>query len=201
MPGKAVMSSRQAAELDHAMERNGWTASTVKLLSTGDNLTQILPFLEGRARIIDIRDLIDPVIQVDRSIKPTYPDWVGKVMDVELESTGPAEYDLDTDVIVWPHDQQESDEPTGQTIYNYLKKSGLLVSCLSLRDAEEIQKKGVDVFRELFGSDTLYFWKSVVKQRNSQALWVPGLSLADEVILDWRKIDDKWHVDDLAARF
>jgi len=37
------MSSRQAAELDYAFERNGWTASDVKKLSAGDTLAQLLP--------------------------------------------------------------------------------------------------------------------------------------------------------------
>ena len=31
-----IMSARQAAELDHALERNGWTPAEVKKLSQGD---------------------------------------------------------------------------------------------------------------------------------------------------------------------
>src|SRR5579872_4136144 len=36
-----VMSSRQAAELDYAFERNGWDASEVKSLSSGKNLALV----------------------------------------------------------------------------------------------------------------------------------------------------------------
>ena len=47
-----VMFARQAAELDHAFERNGWTPNDVKWLSTGDNLAQILYVRQGVAEII-----------------------------------------------------------------------------------------------------------------------------------------------------
>lgn len=36
---------------------------------------------------------LDPTIHVDRSIRPTYPDWVKIVMHPDLESTGPVEFD------------------------------------------------------------------------------------------------------------
>lgn len=54
-----VMSARQAAELDHAFERNGWTPADVKLLSGGDMLIQILPVLRGRVNIIVGKHIVD----------------------------------------------------------------------------------------------------------------------------------------------
>ncbi len=47
MSDKFVMSSRQAAELDHALERNGWTPADVKSLSEGNILTHVKKFLAG----------------------------------------------------------------------------------------------------------------------------------------------------------
>lgn len=47
----SIMTSRQAAELDHAMERNGFTADMVKKLSEGETLGKVLDVLEGRAKI------------------------------------------------------------------------------------------------------------------------------------------------------
>jgi hypothetical protein len=41
----AIMTSRQAAELDHAFERNGWTSGMVKGLSQGDSLTRVREYL------------------------------------------------------------------------------------------------------------------------------------------------------------
>lgn len=48
----SIMTSRQAAELDHALERNGWTAEDVKKLSEGERLRLVLDYLHGRARIV-----------------------------------------------------------------------------------------------------------------------------------------------------
>jgi len=44
----AIMTSRQAAELNHAFERNGWTAEDVKELSKGNTLAKILRDLRGQ---------------------------------------------------------------------------------------------------------------------------------------------------------
>ncbi len=47
-----VMSARQAAELDFALERNGFTPADVKLLSSGSTLASVLLVLQGQAMII-----------------------------------------------------------------------------------------------------------------------------------------------------
>lgn len=54
-----VMSSRQAAELDHAFERNGWSSQEVKLLSSGDLLTSIRQVILGHAAITGVEHIID----------------------------------------------------------------------------------------------------------------------------------------------
>jgi len=53
------MSSRQAAELDHAFERNGWTPQEVKLLSSGDLLANIRQVVLGRAFVTMVSHIID----------------------------------------------------------------------------------------------------------------------------------------------
>ena len=47
MGDTSVMSARQSAELDHAFERNGYTAADVKVLSTGYILKSVLPIVRG----------------------------------------------------------------------------------------------------------------------------------------------------------
>ena len=47
-----IMSSRQSAELDHAFERNGWTADDVKKASGGDLLAKLLLVVRGRAEVV-----------------------------------------------------------------------------------------------------------------------------------------------------
>ncbi|MFN3188194.1 MAG: hypothetical protein ACK42D_01445 [Candidatus Paceibacteria bacterium] len=53
------MSARQAAELDHAFERNGWTPAEVKKLSQGNTLAQVRRVLLGHAEIIVPEYIID----------------------------------------------------------------------------------------------------------------------------------------------
>jgi hypothetical protein len=55
----AVMTSRQAAELDHAFERNGYTAENVKKLSEGNILGDFLAVLLGHAEIKSIEHFIN----------------------------------------------------------------------------------------------------------------------------------------------
>lgn len=55
----AIMTSRQAAELDHAFERNGWSAGDVKRLSEGDTLAWVLGVLRGTHEIRAVEHIID----------------------------------------------------------------------------------------------------------------------------------------------
>lgn len=61
MADKFVMSARQAAELDHAFERNGWTPADVKQLSGGDILAHLLPFVRkyGETMPVVVQHIID----------------------------------------------------------------------------------------------------------------------------------------------
>lgn len=59
MTNTFIMSARQAAELDHAFERNGWTPSEVKKLSQGDMLAKVGLVLRGQAEIIIPEHVID----------------------------------------------------------------------------------------------------------------------------------------------
>lgn len=59
MSDKFVMTARQSAELDFALERNGWKPENVKALSSGDMLARFLPVLLGHAEIRMIEHVID----------------------------------------------------------------------------------------------------------------------------------------------
>jgi len=66
---------------------------------------------------------IDSVIRVDRSIRPSYPDWMKEVMHPELESVGPAEYNISA-VEQWLDDgQKDGRYIEGNKIYNHLKET------------------------------------------------------------------------------
>jgi len=144
---------------------------------------------------------LDTLIRVDRSIRPVYPYWVKTVMHPELEPTGLAEYDL-TSVALWLHDGQKNGRSMkGNKLYEYLKDKKMLERCLSLRDGEEIQKKGIAVFRKFFQGKAVFLWKSVVQYRFGH-LRVPFLCESDgKVVVGWYWLDDGWHGRNPALRF
>lgn len=146
---------------------------------------------------------LNTIIRVNRSVRPTYPDFMEKVIHLELECTGPAEYDLATAVSLWLHDGQKGSSTTkGKVIYDHLKGHHMLRSCLSLQDALEIREKGVTVFRKVFGDNDVNFWKSVVRILDYHQLFVPCLCVfGDEVKLSWNDLDDEWRHDMPAVRF
>lgn len=136
---------------------------------------------------------LDTIIRVDRSIRPLYPDWVQEVRHLELESTGPVEYDLGT-IDPWLHEEQKNGRSMkGHKLYEYLKEKKMLKGCLSLRDGEEIQKKGVAVFRKFFQGKAIFLWKSVVQNRGGN-LRVPCLvENVGGVVVNWDWLDVDWN--------
>ncbi len=196
-------SEGQTHQLMDALEAAGYEPADITRLGQFNNHPGILDVLRGRAEIVMIkRDEVplDTIIRVNRSIRPEYPDWVERVVHPELESTGPAEYDLAA-TSLWLHDRQR-DGVAGQVIYDHLKQHGMLASCLSLQDAMEIQNKGVAVFRQVFGDQFVYFWKSVVQSRDARYLYVPSLGvLGDQVVLRWHWLGLAWRVVWPAVRF
>lgn len=59
MTNSAVMTSRQASELDFAFARNGWDATHVKELSKGTKAGEVLDVLNGDAKIVWGKCIVD----------------------------------------------------------------------------------------------------------------------------------------------
>lgn len=137
-------------------------------------------------------EVVDTIIRVDRSIVPVYPDFTKTVMNLGLETTGPVKYSL-SEVEFWLHEgQRHGQRIEGHELYGHLRDNGILEDCLSLRDGEEIQKKGPVTFRRFFGGKFIFLWKSVVQSRDGYP-WVPYLSeCAEQVFMDWRRLDAYW---------
>lgn len=158
-------------------------------------------FLRGETEVV----IAVPItIVVDRSIRPTYGSGTGLVMNPELEDTGPAEYDLVKDVFLWRHDAQKGEKVLlGYEIFRYLKEKDVLSTCLSLRDGEEIQKRGVAVFQKIFHKNVVPLWKSVVSsQAGRSMLYVPCLEVdGDRVRLTWYWLGNEFNTFWPAARF
>lgn len=145
--------------------------------------------------------VIDPIIRVDRSIRPSYPDWVKRVMHPELENTGPAEYDI-TKTELWLHDGQKDGKwIEGNKIYTHLKDTGNLKNHCGPRDLEEIQKKGIAFFRKHFKGKVVFAWQGIVRDRNGD-LYVPYLyGYGGKVVLVWSWLAYVWDGNGPGLRF
>jgi hypothetical protein len=177
----------------------GWELEDFSTLQKSEKkCRKVLQFLRGEADIVlkakpapEPEVVIDPIIGVDRSVRPSYPDWVATVMHPELEDAGPSVYDV-TKTEQWLHDDQKTDVTTGSEIYAQLKNTGDLKNHATLRDLEEIQKKGIIFFRKYFAGKAVFAWGSVVRNRRGN-LDVPYLCEGgDEVVLNWGWLSLVW---------
>jgi len=176
-------------------EAGGTTAELNALAEDGDQLHRLIAVRRGYAEIKPL----DPIIRVDRTISPTYPNWMEEVIHPELEATGPDNFDVGA-LDQWLHPKQEKGMVTGEVIHKYLKQNKMLTSYLGLRDLEEIQKKGIAFFRKFFSSKAVFGWKSVVRRRFG-CLCVPYLfEHGGVVVLDWRWLGNGWGDGDPALR-
>lgn len=204
-----AMSQGAGQKLEFAFQRNDGNTADLEWLSTGENLKSVILFARGEAElVIKVRpspkaELLDTIIRVDRSVRPSYPDWVERVEHSDLEPTGPIEYDI-SKVKQWFHDGQKNGKRIkGNEIHTYLKETDTLKTCLGLRDLEEIQKKGITFFRKHFQGKAVFAWKSGVRDRNRDGnLYVPFLyEHGGKVVMDWYWLGHDWDDSHPALRF
>ena len=204
-----TMSQGAGQKLEFAFQRNDGITSDLDWLSTGENLQSVILLARGEAELTikakpasipEPKVVIDPIVHVDRSIRPSYPEWVKIVMHPELEPTGPSKYDV-SKVEQWLHaGQKDGKWMKGEKVYAYLKETDTLKTCLGLRDLEEIQKKGIAFFRKYFQGKAVFGWSGVVRYRDD-SLSVPYLYVdGDGVVLRWYWLDDDWRVSYPALR-
>ena len=129
---------------------------------------------------------------VDRSVKPTYPEWMKEVLHPELEHTGPSHLDPALAPLYFHLKQQNGGVLEGNQLYASLKETGLIELCYSLRDGEELTKNS-QLFPESWKGKYVFLWKSVVQDRNG-SLFVPCVCWLDgQVCLDWFWLGHFWH--------
>lgn len=147
-------------------------------------------------------DGLDFIIRVDRSVKPIYPHRVERLMHPEFELTGPTEYNLQDGVEQWLHNNQKGGLVVfGWDIYQDLRASNTLITCLNLQDGLAIKQKGNVVFSNLFTDKSLCLWRSVAVFRDV-GLCVPYLcGHSDKVFLFWGQLDSRFNSNNLSLRF
>lgn len=185
-----------SAAVLRALPRNIDPGTALKWASNGKDLARVL-----RSALCSPGDSsLDFTIHVDRSVS-TCPEWAKELMHPELELIGPVEYNPQDTVELWLHDDQKNGFTTGHNIYQHLKATDALGSCLGLADLLAIQQKGITVFRELFKGKAVFAWKSVARYRDGY-LSVPYLyGFDDEVVLLWNWLGRDWDSGNPALRF
>lgn len=142
-----------------------------------------------------VRAFIDewnPIIHVNRSIRPEYPDFVKEVKYPELELTGPADFDV-TKLERYLHPKQVNGYAVGNEIHEELIVKKMLEGCLGLTDLKAIQARGIGFFRKHFAGKAVFGWKSVVLYSNGN-LYVPYLCENDDSVeLHWDWLDNNFY--------
>jgi hypothetical protein len=162
--------------------------------------------LDPREVMYAVQPILDrggesPLIFVDRTVRPSYPVWVDKILHPWLEGVGPSAYHP-KDLELWLHSDQEHSIVTGHKILERLQVNDfeLLNGCLSLRDLEEIQKKGIAFFREYFAGKVVFGWKSVALGRSGGRCAPCLVGYDGEVVLGWSWLGSDWSASDPALR-
>lgn len=133
----------------------------------------------------------DPMIHVNRTTRPTYPEFLKKIKYPKLELTGPSEFDV-TKLERYLHPKQVDGYATGNEIYKKLIAKKMLEGCLGLADLQAIQARSIGFFRKHFSGKTVFGWKSVALYRRG-SLFVPYLyERGGSVLLDWTWLDNNW---------
>jgi len=190
--------NKQALKLGARILENLPDMSTNLMQELIDNPVELKRFLRGLCDSLSTSQ-IDSIIRINRSVRPVYPDWVTEIMHPELENTGPLEYDA-TKLVEQLAPGQE-DIVVGKKIYKYLKDNDLLSTCIGLADLIEIQKKGIDFFRQNWKDKAIFGWRSIVRFRYGN-LNVPCLCEdGGEVVLVWYWVDNVWNASFPALRF
>lgn len=202
----------QAGELKAAFRRGKWTNGEIKQACQGNFLSEVRQVVLGRM-VIALAEaktgaevvVIDPIVRVDRSIRPVYPDflnqeYINKPDFIALEKLGPPEFDASR-LRKWWHPRQKKKVVTGNVINRFLTEKKMLPSCLGFADLLGIQAKGIEFLQQHFEGKAVFGWRSVVPGRGG-SLRVPYLvGHGGRVVLDWRWFGSAWDASDRALRF
>ncbi len=154
-------------------------------------------FLRGELVLVEAPP---DLVYVDRTIRPFYPSRMTYVLNPEFEMGGPTEFEC-VKLELWLHPIQQRGVVKAQVIYDHLRQNDMLLSCLNLRDLEEIQRKGLTHFRKHFKDQTVFGWKSVISD-DDNLLYAPFLrEFRSQVILDWTWLAHSLYPSNPALRF
>lgn len=204
---KFVLSQGLGHELEMAIGRTGGDTSDVQWLRTGSNFENVMLLARGQARLAqnEVSPSFDPIVRVDRSVRPVYPyflnqEYLDSMEFIALERMSPPDFNVGK-LRKWLHPKQKNGVVGGNIIHDFLKQKDMLPSCLGFADLLCIQAKGVEFFRRYFKDKAVFGWRSVVPYCDG-GLLVPFLvEKRGEAALYWRWLADVWDANNPALRF
>ncbi len=140
-------------------------------------------------------------ICVDYSSPVTYPDGTKRKLHQNLRR-GVWGYRL-AEMRQWLHPTQEVGGLIRiDLLYDYIKRQGILATCVGWRELEAIRQLDLEVYRAHFGDKTLLAWRDaveveVVKGRCVDT-WVPCLSVDEvngQLAIEWVSFATEIHCD------
>lgn len=196
-------------ELELAIGRTGGVTADVQWLRTRRNFENVILLARNRASLTRLEEpptvVIDPIVRVDRSVRPVYPDfliqeYINTPEFVALEKLGPPEFDASR-LRKWWHPKQKKGVVRGDIIRKVLLKKKLIPSCVGYADLLGIKAKGIEFFRQHFRDQAVFGWRSVVPNLDG-ILSVPYLAEdGGRVVLYWSWLGSVWDADNPAIRF
>lgn len=143
--------------------------------------------------LLEDKKALNFIIQVKRSILPEYPPWKKRLLHPELETAGFPVYYLSM-LRPWRLEKQKTGTVRGQVIYDHLKSTGIISTCLNLQDGIAIARNPVEVVQDVFGDQALVLWASAAESNNGQ-FSVPYLHVRHygerkKSAISWRWLDD-----------
>jgi len=155
------------------------------------------PAAKAKPKKVEVvqEEKIDSVLHVDRTAAPPRPDWMKAPLHPELELTGPAEYDLKSNMDISFIKGQGDDKFTGLDAYEHIKAENLLEGCLGLADGLAIQDRGPKAFSKFFeakDSAVVALWKGVFKDDDGK-LYVPvAMPILNKIVISRGDLSILW---------
>lgn len=201
----AIMTSRQAAELDHAFERNGWTAEDVKWLSSNEILAQLLCVRWGLGEIKKVKHIINlakpPRLPFRNAVLVKHDSKINGKSVVKIELRSDDNLYLDGKKIVLHLSKRQMGEKVvkGHELREELESGELVLLNSNVLDYiydhpelfPEHWKKD-----ENGGTRFIFFWGSIFQRRSEVDLYIHSAYWSDDHLeCDYACLDYNWFHD------
>jgi|GEM_PF-6933842 len=125
MSNEFILGQALGHELEMAIGRTDGTVTDVHWLRTGSNFENVILLARNRARLVRLEEdkpqVVDPIVRIDHSVRPVYPDCVKEgytdtAKFTALEKLGPPEFDA-SKLRLWVHPKQKNNSTVGNEYF------------------------------------------------------------------------------------